>query len=124
MLTNATVNSWAQVTGTTGAGHPSRTALTLAHKIPCELVMPSAARRATERAAGIELSRVVLVEARALAPVAGLGDPAVGDQLTVALARRPDVLETLDLVEVRELPGEDGSVWECKCGQRLGGVTA
>lgn len=118
---NATVNSWARITATTGAGEPVRESVTITHALPCELVMPSAARRATERAAGINLARVILIPASVLAATA-VGDPQVGDRVTVALVRKPDVLETHELVEVRELPDEAGVVWECKCGVRLGGV--
>lgn len=121
-MNNATINSWKRTTATTGAGEPVRSELTMAHKVPCELLHPGAARKATERAAGIHLARVVMVPASALVGVAGLGQPEVGDQLTVALTRRPDVAETIDIVEAIEHDGEAGPEWELKLGVRLGGV--
>ena len=123
-MNNATIRSWERVTATDGAGEPVRETLVVNHPIPCELVYPSAARKATERAAGVALSRVVLVPAAALRGVDGLGDPVVGDRLTVALVRKPDVRETLDIVETVEQADEAGVVWECKCGERLTGGDA
>lgn len=120
MIANATINAWRKVTGTTGAGEPVLSELVVGHKIPCELLEPSAGRRATERAVGLVVSRVVLVPAAAIASLGGGGhEPAPGDRLYVARTRTPSVQEELDLVEARELADEGGSVWELKFGKRV-----
>lgn len=115
MLPDSTIATWRKRTGTTGAGEPVFTAATVAHPIPCQMIQPSSVYRASERAAGLEVSRVVTVPASALGGLT----PEIGDRLTIARVRTPSVLEELDIVEAREQPDEAGPVWEMKFGTRL-----
>jgi hypothetical protein len=118
MLVNATINRFRQLTGTTGGGEPVfAEAVAFAPGIPCECVMPSAARKATERAAGLLVSRILLVGESALTG-AGVAALAVGDRLYIAKTRTPTVEEELDIVELREMEDEGQTVWEAKFGRR------
>lgn len=121
MLCNATITRWRRRTGTTGAGEPVLDEVVLAHSVPCERVMPSAAQRATERAAGIALVRVLRVASSALAPSGRA--PGVGDRLAVATVRNPDVREEHEVVEVVEHEDEGGVVYELKLGARVDSET-
>lgn len=119
---NSVITAWRRVTGTTGAGEPVLSAITLPTNIPCELIDPSDTRVAQAQSTGVELYRLMRVFSASLR-VAGV-NPTPGDRVTVRLTRPgvgpEDGPIDLEVVGTRAL-GTDARVVEIAFGVRRDG---
>lgn len=102
---NATITGWTTTEGVRGDGTPALSANAVTLAAPCLLLDPSDRLRARLEAKGIEPARTLRVYAAVLRG-AGVGEPKVGDRVTVRPTRLLALEETLRVAEATLTDGD------------------